>query len=117
MGREEDRRRVLEIVKSYHLDYSRDICIEYISDILNECWYDFYIEDLVPNCWEWDHYYYLDYYDSNAEAVICIENYKYYYHYENEEEIVDFILDMNDKVDRYRNKFSFLKQEKWNGIE
>ena len=116
MWREEDRRRIIDIVKWYCFNYSKDIYLEDISNILNDCWYDFYIEDLVPNCWEWGHYYYLDYYDKNAKAVICIDTYNYVNRFADEEEIADLILSMEDRVNKYKNKFSFLEQEKWNGI-
>ena len=107
---DEDREYILGFVKEHQYDYSKPIPVEDVADILNDMWYDFYIEALVTNCWDGETTLYLDYYDSSIDAVICILEMEYQYHLENEEDFVDLILNLKDIVNKRKEKLLALKK-------
>lgn len=107
---DEDREYILEFIKEHKYDYSKPIPVEDVSDILNDMWYDFYIEALVSNCWDWETTLYLDYYDSTIDAVLCILDMEYQYYLEDEEDFADLILNLKDIVNKRREKLLVLKK-------
>lgn len=102
--KDKDRKTILWFVKEHQYDYSKPIPVEDVADILNDMWYDFYIEGLAVSCWDWDMTLYLDYYDPNLDAVLCILEMEYQYHLENEEDFVDLILNLKDIVNKKKEK-------------
>lgn len=110
--KDDDREYILGFVKEHQYDYSKPIPVEDVADILNDMWYDFYIEGLTSSCWDWDMTLYLDYYDSNIDAVLCILEMEYQYYIENEEDFVDLILNLKSIVNKRREKLLFLKDKK-----
>lgn len=109
--KDDDRESILGFVKEHKYDYSKPIPVEDVADILNDMQYDFYIEGLTSSCWDWDMTLYLDYYDSNIDAVLCILEMEYLYAIEDEEDFVDLILDLKSIVNSRREKFLVLKKE------
>lgn len=110
--KDDDRESILGFVKEHQYDYSKPIPVEDVADILNDMQYDFYIEGLTSSCWDWDMTLYLDYYDSNIDAVLCILEMEYQYYIENEEDFVDLILNLKSIVNKRREKLLFLKDKK-----
>lgn len=109
---DKDRESILGFIKDHKYDYSKPIPVEDIADILNDMQYDFYIEALVSSCWDWETNLYLDYYDSNIDAVLCILEMEYQYYLEDEEDFADLILNLKDIVNKRREKLLFLKDKK-----
>lgn len=110
--KDDDRESILGFVKEHQYDYSKPIPVEDVADILNDMQYDFYIEGLTSSCWDWDMTLYLDYYDSNIDAVLCILEMEYQYYIEDEEDFVDLILNLKSIVNSRREKLLFLKDKK-----
>ena len=102
---------IIKYIEGLNLDYSKPIPVECISGIMNYRWWDFYIEWLTSNCWDWEMNLYLDYYDSNANAVICIDEMEWSYVLEGPEDIYDLIISCAERVRCYRDKLLILKKE------
>lgn len=108
--KDDDREYILGFVKGHQYDYSKPIPVEDVADILNDMQYDFYIEGLTSSCWDWDMTLYLNYYDSNIDAVLCVLEMEYQYSIEDEEDFVDLILDLKSIVNSKREKLLALKK-------
>lgn len=107
---DKDREYILGFVKEHQYDYSKPIPAEDVADILNDMWYDFYIEGLTASCWDWDMTLYLDYYDSTLDAVLCILEIEHQYYLKDEEEFVDLILNLKSIVNKTKEKLLVLKK-------
>ena len=109
--KDDDRESILGFVKERQYDYSKPIPVEDIADImLNDMLYDFYIEGLSSSCWYWDMTLYLDYYDKNLDAVVCVLEMEYEYYLEDDEDLVDFILNLKSIVQSRKEKVLTLKK-------
>ena len=106
--KDKDRETILWFIKEHKYDYSRPIPVRDVADILNDMQYDFYIEGLAGSCWDRDMTLYLDYYDSNLDAVLCILEMEYQYNLEDDEDFVDLILNLKDIVNKKKEKVSTL---------
>lgn len=107
--KDKDREAILRFVKKHQYNYSKPIPVEDVANILNDVWYDFYIEALVSNCWDGEATLYLDYYDSTIDAVVCILEMEYQYHLKDEEDFVDLILNLKDIVNKKKENLLALK--------
>lgn len=106
-----DRDYLIQVIKEREFDFNKSIPVEKIGHILNECWFDFYLEWLTSSCWDGEMTIYLDYYDSNVDAVILIDDMEWSYIFESEEDMVDYILSLEKLVEKYRQKFLSLNQK------
>ncbi len=99
-----DREKLLTIVQDQKIDYSQNIDIIQIVDILLLYWDAwFYIEELRSEAGEWSAYMYLDYYDETIHRIVMIEeiNYQLNPEYDNIHsnlDVVDYILLLEKKV-------------------
>lgn len=99
-----DREKLLTIVQDQQIDYSQNIDMVRIADILLQYWdVWFYIEQLTSEAGEWGSYMYLDYYDETLHHVIMVEEiYEQlnpeYDDIHSNDDIVDYILLLEKKV-------------------
>lgn len=90
-------------------DYDKNWSAVKLQDLLYWLETDFYIESLTSFAWEWEENLYLSYYDENANAVILSKDMEWSYHFDNNEDVADAILELQDIVEKYKSKFLFLK--------
>lgn len=111
-----DKEKLLTIVQDQKIDYSQDIDITQIADILLQYWYVwFYIEELRSEAGEWSAYMYLDYYDETLNHIVLVEEIYYQLNPEYDNihgnlDVVDYILLLEKKVlnlsDKIKEAFS-----------
>ena len=117
-----DKKKLLEIIKSRKISFSKPIMIYTISSIMSEyndkvknC-LDFYLEELRSSAGEWEWNCYLDYYDENADAIILIKDVgralNRYYEIPDEKTLVEQICLREEIVNHYREKFLVFKKDK-----
>lgn len=116
-----DKNKLIKVIKEYNIDYDAPIQMETVSSIMHNYWWlDFYLEQITSDAWEWDAFCYLDYYDENARAVICIVDVGWelnsyvesdIYDVESDEDLADRIIEWSEIVEDYRKKFLYLKKK------
>lgn len=99
-----DREKLLTIVQDQQIDYSQDIDITQIANILLQYWdVWFYIEELRSEAGEWWAYMYLDYYDETLHHIVMVEEIYYqlspeYDNIHDNLDVVEYILLLEKKV-------------------
>lgn len=111
-----DREKLLTIVQDQKIDYSQNIDIIQIADILLKYWDAwFYIEELRSEAGEWSAYMYLDYYDETIHRIVLVEEIYYQLNPEYDNihgnlDVVYYILLLEKKVlnlsDKIKEAFS-----------
>lgn len=106
------KQEIIERLKAEH--YEEDLPWTFTAYKMNDMLYwlgfDFYLETLGTNAWEWEETLYLDYYEPIVNAVIMMEDYPREYNFETLEDIADQIIIRENMYNIYKNKFLPLKK-------
>lgn len=108
------REKLLEKIKAHWIDEDIEmgsrVSATEICDVMAECGFDFYLEELKGRAGDCDEgSLYLDYYDVSIHRIVLLYNLPYFMSFDTVDDLIDEILKWEKDIKDMKNKLLSLK--------